>query len=539
MSNLWNSNDVVSSAADQMTANGQGENSFQEPTMREGPDRFTAEHEQRRNSTHATVLPRIESAFTNHNGFDQLTSPEVSPTNEPSPPSVSNRRAFLQQSSRDEAASMHNFTLGDVWHGAFHGNDWASHGPDQLHEYQPNFASEQSSAMVHDAAHSFDSSHHLSEDLEPGHQHPPHQEQGVAQEALHQSRGSGSRSVGNPFMMTAPQSAVKPPARSRKRNRKTSVAQMKIEHPRQDHRAIERDQRELSPTDIGPIKEQSDRDAPFIHALCGKGFVTRSKVKKHHWGGKINDINTTTGCWAKHKKPDVEWDDHPSCKEVPRNAATRPKRAKKRLNLPEKKAPVVPAMTSSRYASLPTLSTLGNMPQHVEAAPDSLDNSPQFAQDVPALFYSHYIPPTSPFETLLTAVNVASKIEAPVAQGRQQSVVNQLDAQALAAERSGQEIPTWALPPYQHGGDVELQQHFQPTYVPYEQDFGKSPVHTSMWMGAPHPHVGRGNSYAPSIASPMERSFGDPGAMTGRGMEYTAELQHPVYEPQEWNSPTT
>ena len=53
---------------------------------------------------------------------------------------------------------------------------------------------------------------------------------------------------------------------------------------------------------------------PFIHAICGKGFASRYKVRKHHWGAKNDDIATTTGCWAKHGKPDCNWDDDESCK---------------------------------------------------------------------------------------------------------------------------------------------------------------------------------------------------------------------------------
>lgn len=45
----------------------------------------------------------------------------------------------------------------------------------------------------------------------------------------------------------------------------------------------------------------------FIHAICGKGFTTRSAVKKHHWGAKAEDIATTTGCWFKHNKPNTNW----------------------------------------------------------------------------------------------------------------------------------------------------------------------------------------------------------------------------------------
>jgi hypothetical protein len=49
----------------------------------------------------------------------------------------------------------------------------------------------------------------------------------------------------------------------------------------------------------------------YIHALCGKGFNSRSAVKKHHWGhAKAWDTSTTTGCWAKNDKPDIEWQVH-------------------------------------------------------------------------------------------------------------------------------------------------------------------------------------------------------------------------------------
>lgn len=48
-------------------------------------------------------------------------------------------------------------------------------------------------------------------------------------------------------------------------------------------------------------------DGSFIHAICGKGFHSRSAVKKHHWGPKAGDLTTTRGCWAKNKKLDVAW----------------------------------------------------------------------------------------------------------------------------------------------------------------------------------------------------------------------------------------
>lgn len=45
----------------------------------------------------------------------------------------------------------------------------------------------------------------------------------------------------------------------------------------------------------------------FVHSICGTPFTTRYAVKKHHWGSKCDNLQTTTGCWAKNNKPDVQW----------------------------------------------------------------------------------------------------------------------------------------------------------------------------------------------------------------------------------------
>jgi hypothetical protein len=45
----------------------------------------------------------------------------------------------------------------------------------------------------------------------------------------------------------------------------------------------------------------------FVHSICGTIFTSRYTVKKHHWGIKCDDFETTTGCWAKNKKPNVQW----------------------------------------------------------------------------------------------------------------------------------------------------------------------------------------------------------------------------------------
>ncbi|KAJ4371464.1 hypothetical protein N0V83_004681 [Neocucurbitaria cava] len=205
---------------------------------------------------------------------------------------------------------------------------------------------------------------------------------------------------------------------------------------------------------------QSQREAPsFIHSICGKGFSSRSKVKKHHWGAKNDDLNTTTGCCkfhifrpasinfvlissfqiqgVKHSKPNVSWDEHPSCKE-----STVSQRAVKKTNmqstprdhLSEQKAPVVPAMIPS-YNTIPGFPILQDLPQTVAQAL-TLSNPTQHTFEHIGSYHSHRLPTSSnSFDSLLTAVNVASRIDAPKPQGRNDSVVSHLDAQAAAAER--------------------------------------------------------------------------------------------------------
>jgi hypothetical protein len=61
-------------------------------------------------------------------------------------------------------------------------------------------------------------------------------------------------------------------------------------------------------------------------------------------------------------------------------------------------------------------------------------------------YHTHGFPSSSPFQNLLTAVNVAAKIESPIPKGRNDSMIlPNLDAQAIAAEHSKQSEPTWAF----------------------------------------------------------------------------------------------
>ncbi|KAF2449557.1 hypothetical protein P171DRAFT_195316 [Karstenula rhodostoma CBS 690.94] len=154
----------------------------------------------------------------------------------------------------------------------------------------------------------------------------------------------------------------------------------------------------------------------FIHAICGKGFHSRSAVKKHHWGPKAGDLTTTRGCWAKNKRPDVAWDAHPSC----RTGSTRLNTNNRQSiatedddsvsTSPELNAAPPPAMVSRRSA----VQQFNNTPVH------GLD-------------------------TLVSAASFAERIDAPRPQdGRNDSVVAQLDAQAAIAQRNRRTLPPWS-----------------------------------------------------------------------------------------------
>jgi hypothetical protein len=60
-------------------------------------------------------------------------------------------------------------------------------------------------------------------------------------------------------------------------------------------------------------------------------------------------------------------------------------------------------------------------------------------------YYSHGLPSiasSSPFQNLLTVVNVAANIESPIPKGRNDSVIfSNLDAEAITVEHK----PAWAL----------------------------------------------------------------------------------------------
>ncbi|KAF1911139.1 hypothetical protein BDU57DRAFT_111508 [Ampelomyces quisqualis] len=195
-----------------------------------------------------------------------------------------------------------------------------------------------------------------------------------------------------------------------------------------------------------PSRKRSEVRGHYVHSLCGKSFASRSNVKKHHWGNKMDDPNTTTGCWFKHKKPSVSWNDHPSCRETLKPSP--PKSYEARYTSGETKAPVVPAMIPSyHFSGFPALQSR----PHIGADYINPTQTPQApmhdAHDTLLSYHSHSLPrnPSSAsFECLLTAVNLAAKIEEPRAKARNDSVVfTKLEAHALEAERTGQYEPAW------------------------------------------------------------------------------------------------
>jgi hypothetical protein len=228
--------------------------------------------------------------------------------------------------------------------------------------------------------------------------------------------------LGEPLATPIGQPAIDIPPPSKKRRRKSSSVQpeFKEQHTKDSTRRRSEDgQKQLSSrskADSATSGQTSEGSGLFIHSLCGKSFASRSKVKKHHWDIKLEDMGTTTGCWHKHRRPNIAWNDHPSCKEARRPPQIKPSRAKSMSA--ENKAPTVPTMVPSHR----NIMEGGYLPYHTRSLPSS-----------------------SPFENLLTAVNVAAKIESPVPKGRNDSVVFPiLDAQAIAAECTGQYEPVWA-----------------------------------------------------------------------------------------------
>jgi len=184
---------------------------------------------------------------------------------------------------------------------------------------------------------------------------------------------------------------------------------------------------------------------PYVHNLCGKAFSTLSGVRKHHWGKKARDLNTTTGCWAKHNKPNAAWDDHPSCgdgrsksvvtKIVPHTTARR----KTKVSLSQSTTPSV--IDVPQFEPLPGFPTLEDLPHTVAQAVNAGLATESSTQEPDLIHQTPLIASRRSFDTLLTAVNMVSQIDAPKPKGRADSIALNLDAQVAATEQHHPFVP--------------------------------------------------------------------------------------------------
>ncbi|KAL5115896.1 hypothetical protein ACEQ8H_006212 [Pleosporales sp. CAS-2024a] len=239
------------------------------------------------------------------------------------------------------------------------------------------------------------------------------------------------------------------PRPPRKRSRKSSATHSKKEDGQKRSNAAQEPHHLAVQSTGTPLSKRSISDGQFIHSLCGRTFTRRSAVKKHHWGNKADDVDTMTGCWYKHNKPDVSWNDHPSCKGVPESTPPRSRRAKCTRKI--FKAPVAPSMVPSSRYSAPGFSAPQDLPQS--------RNSTMYDSYLP--YHSHGLPktaagPDSSYKSFLAAMNVAAKVKQPRPKSRMDSVaLHGSDGQSGATKQSEAHGPVWTP----GRGDQSNQEH--------------------------------------------------------------------------------
>jgi hypothetical protein len=189
---------------------------------------------------------------------------------------------------------------------------------------------------------------------------------------------------------------------------------------------------------------RSASEAVFIHALCGKGFASRYKVRKHHWGAKNDDLATKTGCWAKHGRPHSNWDDHHSCKTsltktrtAKMNDATMAQWEPKTV-ISQFGADTAPRTWTESPKTLPGFPTLQNLPQTVAAALKSYSGDEYLHTGEPLCQPQHS--PRDGLENSLTTIGISLWNDGSKREARNDSVMSRPDAQASAAELEGQHM---------------------------------------------------------------------------------------------------
>jgi hypothetical protein len=194
---------------------------------------------------------------------------------------------------------------------------------------------------------------------------------------------------------------------------------------------------------IPPVRRSAAR-GPFIHAICGKAFTSRYKVKKHHWGVKNDDVATTTGCWAKHGKPNSDWDDHGSCKMSSTGARAAKMKDTTRMHRghPMTASGVEAGSTLQAWTKapkmLPGFPTLQDLPQTVAAALKT-HGEDEYMHSGEAHWctqHAHW----DESEDVLTGFDACLGAGTPKREERNDSVMSHAEAWDAAAEHGGQDM---------------------------------------------------------------------------------------------------
>lgn len=183
--------------------------------------------------------------------------------------------------------------------------------------------------------------------------------------------------IKTPKAVPVDQAIVTGPVPSKMHGRGASIIDAFLDGHQPDNSAGSPETRNSAGIAQAPPRKHVDTKAPrwraeesyrFIHSLCGKAFSSRYGVKKHHWGAKNEDIHTTTGCWAKHKKPKVSWDAHATCREQPVVLST----SRKTGSMAPKQGPdhMLPSLLtgSATHGVISGFPTLQGLPQTVAEA---------------------------------------------------------------------------------------------------------------------------------------------------------------------------
>lgn len=255
-------------------------------------------------------------------------------------------------------------------------------------------------------------------------------------------------------------------------------------------------------------RKAQDREFPkqFIHGLCGKGFVARCKVKKHHWGNVLNDLGTTTGCWAKHGKPDVSWDDHPSCK--------------KTAKLPDHARTASPSSQTDGESQerSQTIPPIASIVEELRGATTYTTNTREDYQDYPQgtnRYHSHRLPHRSSFDALLHAANMMSQVDTTQAQGYTESLATQLDAHITAAERSRQYITGLQNDLGGYQSEAVAAHGYHHPYTTTGSDFLYPPRGHHVPLEVALPFYGRPQAHTPHMYPPTTgNSIDDPASVS-------------------------